>query len=391
MRPATRFAHTGRAGSRQLGFVNPPLHRGSTMLYPSCADYREQSALRFGRGPLYGIHGSPTHHALEDMVVEIEGGTRCLLVSSGLAAATVPLLAFLQSGDHALVTDSVYGPTRFFCEGTLRRFGVEVTFYDPCVDEAGLAALMQPNTRVVYAESPGSHSFEVQDVPALARAAHAHGAKLMLDNTWGIGAFRPFSHGADLSIQALTKYLGGHSDVLLGGITVATDADWLQLRTTSDELGQYASPDDCWLALRGARTLGLRLERQMQSALTIASWLAERPEVAQVLYPALPGAPGHELWQRDFTGASSLFGVVFQPSITAAGVCAMIDGLTLFGIGSSWGGFESLMIPSAGQMKRSVLQGRFAGPAARLHIGLEDPADLMADLAQGFERIHTHD
>ena len=279
-------------------------------------------------------------------------------------------------------------PTRTFCEGMLARMGVAVTYYEPCIDEAGLTALFQPNTRVVYAESPGSHSFEVQDVPALARAAHAHGAKLLMDNTWGILAFQPFAHGADISIQALTKYVGGHSDLMLGAATVATDANWARLRDAADELGQYASPDDCWLALRGARTLGLRLERQMQSGLEVAAWLSAQPEIAQVLHPALPGAPGHELWKRDFTGACSLFSVVFQDGVTAQAVIDLIDGLTLFGIGSSWGGYESLMIPSTGHVTRS--KGWFAAPTARLHIGLEDPADLIADLDQALERMRHH-
>ncbi len=390
MHPATRLAHAGRAGSRSQGFVNPPVYRGSTTLYTSCAQYRGESPKHLERGPLYGIYGSATHHALEDMVADIEGGTHCQIVSSGLAAVTTALFAYLRNGDHALVTDSAYGPTRAFCEGMLSRLGVSISFYDPCIDEAGLAALMQPNTRVVYAESPGSHSFEVQDVPALARAAHAHGAKLLIDNTWGIQAFLPFAHGADVSIQALTKYIGGHSDVMLGCITVASDADWAIVRAATEELGQYASPDDCWLALRGARTLGLRLERQMQSGLAVAAYLAARPEVAQVLHPALPGAPGHALWLRDFTGASSLFGVVFQADISVAGLYALIDGLTLFGIGSSWGGFESLMIPTTGQMRRSAGSKPFAGPTARLHIGLEGPADLIADLAPGLDRMRTH-
>jgi cystathionine beta-lyase len=371
-----------------VGYVNPPVHRGSTTLYQSCADYHELSPHVLERGPLYGIYGSATHHALEDMVAAIEGGTHCQIFSSGLAAVTTPLLGYLSTGDHALVTDSVYGPTRRFCEGMLKRLGIGVTFYDPCIDEAGLAALMQPNTRVVYGESPGSISFDVQDIPALARAAHAGGAKLMIDNTWGVNSFKPFAHGVDVSIQALTKYIGGHSDVMLGAATVANDADWAILRGVTDEIGQYASPDDCWLALRGARTLGLRLEKQMQSGLTVAAWLAARPEIAQVLHPALPGAPGHALWQRDFTGAASLFGVVFQDDVTRESVYAMIDSLTLFGIGSSWGGYESLMTPAPGPVKR--LKGWFAGPTARLHIGLEDPADLIADLAQGLERIRTH-
>lgn len=388
MRPATGFAHMGRAGTHSLGYVNPPVHRGSTTLYTSCAEFAEMSPKRLERGPLYGIYGSATHHALEDMVAGIEGGTHCEIVSSGLAAVTTALLAYLGNGDHALVTDSAYGPTRLFCSNMLARMGVSVEYYDPCIDEAGLAALMKPNTKIVYAESPGSHSFEVQDIPAIARATHAGGAKLLMDNTWGIQSFKPFAHGVDLSIQALTKYVGGHSDVMLGAITVASDEDWATVREATNQLGQYASPDDCWLALRGARTLGIRLERQMQSGLAVAAWLAQRPEIAAVLHPALPGAPGHDLWKRDFTGASSLFAVVFQADIPVSAVCRMIDALSLFGIGSSWGGYESLMICTSGFLTRDVRRLPFEGATARLHIGLEDPADLIADLAQGLERIH---
>ncbi len=384
MRPATGFAHRGRAGSRSPGFVNPQVHRGSTTLYESCAAYHEQSAQVLGRGALYGIYGSATHHALEDMVAAIEGGTHCQIFSSGLAAVTAPLLGYLSAGDHALVTDSVYGPSRRFCEGMLTRLGVEVSFYDPCIDEAGLAALMRPNTKIVFGESPGSHSFEMQDIPALARAAHAGGAKLIIDNTWGVNAFKPFAHGVDVSIQALTKYIAGHSDVMLGAATVASDADWAILRQAADELGQYASPDDCWLALRGARTLGVRLDRQMRSGLDVASWLASRPEVLQVLHPGLPGAPGHALWKRDFSGACSLFGLVLRPEFGKDAVYAMTEALQLFGMGASWGGYESLALPTTRSMTRSAGSGRFGGEMMRLHVGLEDPADLIADLEQGF-------
>ncbi len=387
----TRLAHMGRPGSRTAGFVNPPVHRGSTRIYQSCADRLAHSPAVLGRGALYGIYGSETHHALEDMVAGIEGGTRCQIVSSGLAAVTTALLAYLAAGDHLLAPDSLYGPSRSFCEGMLTRMGVDVTFYDPTVTEDAAAALMQPNTRVVLAESPGSQSFEMQDVPALARVAHAHGARLLLDNTWGVHFFQPFQHGVDVSIQALTKYVAGHSDLLLGAITVADDADWARVRDAAEQLGQYASPDDCWLALRGARTMGVRMARQMQSGLEVAAWLADRPEVAQILHPALPGAPGHALWRRDFTGAPSLFGVVLQPRYSLAASYALLDSLTLFGIGSSWGGFESLAIPSTGQMKRTAGGAPFAGPLMRLHIGLEDPADLIADLAQGLEVLRAHD
>ena len=382
----TRLSHEGRAGTRTEGFVNPPVHRGSTMLYPTCGDRVRQSGGHLGRGPLYGTAGGPTHHALEDVVAAIEGGTRCQIVSTGLAAITVPLLAYLSAGDHCLMPDSVYGPSRRFCDEVLRRMGVQVTYYEPEIDGAALDALIRPETRVLYTESPGSHTFEMQDVPALAAVAHAKGLTVMLDNTWGIRSFQPFAHGVDVSIQALTKYVAGHSDVLLGGITVATEHDWARVRDTAMILGHYASPDDCWLALRGARTLAVRLDRQMQSGLVVAEWLQARPEVARVLHPALPGAPGHALWKRDFTGACSLFGVEFQPEFTVAEMHATIDRLALFGIGASWGGFESLAIPTSGHITRTAAGSkRLAGPMARFHIGLEDPAELIADLGAALE------
>ena len=380
---ATRLTHAGRPGPRVSGFVNPAVHRGSTMLYESCAEKWEANRHPLGRGKLYGIKGGPTQHALEDMVAEIEGGTRCQIVSSGLAAVTVPLLAYLSAGDHVLMPDSAYGPARSFCDGLLKRMGCATTYYAPEIDGPGLAALIRPETRVLYTESPGSHTFEVQDIPALAAVAHQHGLAVLMDNTWGIRSFQPFAHGVDVSIQALTKYVAGHSDVMLGSITVASDAHWERVRSTSNELGQFASPDDCWLALRGARTIGVRLDHQMRSGLEVAAWFAGRPEVARVLHPALPGAPGHELWKRDFTGAASLFGVEFQPHYTAAAVEAMVDSLTLFGIGASWGGFESLALPS--QLTRTAGHAKFAGPLARFHIGLEEPADLIADLERGME------
>ncbi len=382
--PGTRLSHAGRAGTRIHGFVNPPVLRGSTMLYPSCDDRKASSSQRLGRGYLYGTAGNPTHHALEDVVAEIEGGTRCQIVSTGLAAVTVPLLAYLSAGDHLLLPDSVYGPARSFADGFLARMGIDTTYYDPEIDGPSLAALIQPKTRILYTESPGSHSFEVQDVPVLAAVAHERGLTVMMDNTWGIRSFQPFTHGVDVSIQALTKYVAGHSDVLLGSITVASDADWDKVRTTAMTLGQYASPDDCWLALRGARTMGVRLDRQLQSGLRVAEWFAGRPEVARVLHPALPGAPGHALWKRDFTGGASLFGVEFQPRYGTAAVDAMVDSLTLFGIGASWGGYESLAIPTTGHITRTAGRG-FAGPVVRFHIGLEDPADLIADLERAME------
>jgi cystathionine beta-lyase len=379
----TRLSHVGRAGKRVHGFVNPPLLRGSTVLYPTMEERKAFAQRRSEQVLTYGLGGSETHWALEDAIAGIEGGTHCQIVGSGLAAVTVPLLAFLRAGDHCLMPDSVYGPARNFATNMLPHFGIETTFYDPCVDEAAMADLIRPNTTVVYTESPGSHTFEVQDVPAIARAAHARGAKVLMDNTWGIHFFQPFAHGVDVSIQALTKYPGGHSDLLIGSVTVNSDADWERLRGAASMLGQYASPDDCWLCLRGVRTLGVRLAAQMDAGIEVAHWLSRRPEIAEVLHPALPGARGHEIWRRDFTGACSLFGVVFQPGFTVAATHRFAETLELFGIGASWGGYESLALPTNGFITRTAGTGEFAGPLVRLHIGLEDVGDLIADLEQG--------
>ncbi len=384
---STRMSHAGRLGTKVDGFVNPPVHRGSTMLHKDVAARVARGKMRLDQAQTYGVHGNSTHHALEDVIAEIEGGTRCQIVSSGLAAVTTPLLTYLKSGEHCLMPDSVYGPARSFADGMMRDLGIETTFYDPCLDAAGVEALFRSNTKVLYTESPGSHTFEVQDIPALAEVAHRHGAKVLMDNTWGIHFFQPFQHGVDVSIQALTKYVVGHSDVLLGSMTVNSASEWERLRTGALQLGQYASPDDCWLALRGVRTMAVRLERQMRSGIAVAEWFGRRPEIHTVLHPALPGAPGHELWRRDFTGACSLFGVVFQPNITPEATHRFIDALELFGIGASWGGFESLALPTTGFLTRTAGSGRFAGPVCRFHIGLEEPADLIADLERGMAAL----
>ena len=386
----TQLSHVGRKSKHEHGFVNPPLNRGSTVLVPTVAERKAMAAKRGERVLTYGLGGSDTHWALEDMIAAVEGGTRCYIVCSGLAAVTTPLLAWLKAGDHCLIPDHVYGPARNFCDGLLTRYGVETTYYDPCITGDGIAALMRPNTRVVYTESPGSHTFEVQDVPAIAKAAHAGGAKVLMDNTWGIHHFQPFQHGVDVSIQAATKYPAGHSDILIGSVTVNNDEDWHTLHAAARGLGQYASPDDCWLTLRGMRTMGVRLATQMEAAIQVGHWLRQRPEVAQVLHPALPGAPGHELWKRDFTGACSLFGVEFKPHYTPEATHAFIEALELFGIGASWGGFESLAVPTTGFVTRTAGTGKFAGPVVRLHIGLEDVDDLIADLDQGLGVMRRH-
>ncbi len=384
---ATMLSHAGRPGTRAHGFVNAPLHRGSTVLYQDMAQRRAFQSKRFDQALTYGLNGGPTHHALEDVIAAIEGGTRCQIYPTGLAAITGPLLAYLSAGDHVLMPDSVYGPTRIFCDTMGKRLGIATTYYDPETTADDLAPLFLPNSRVLFLESPGSHSFEIQDVPALAALAHANNAAVLMDNTWGIHAFQPFTHGVDVSIQALTKYPSGHSDLLLGSATTNEDAHWRRVRDGALVQGFYASPDDCWLTLRGLRTMAVRLARQEASGLEVASWLQGRPEVARVLHPALPGAPGHDLWKRDFTGASSLFGAVFAPPFSAEDTNRFVDALTLFGIGASWGGYESLALPSTGIISRSAGGFDPGGPAVRFHIGLEDPADLIADLDAAFAAI----
>ena len=384
---ATRLSHAGRAGTKVHGFVNPPVHRGSTVLYENMEQRRAYMRRRFDQALTYGIQGSATHHALEDVIAGVEGGTRCQIFPTGLAAITGPLLAYLSAGDHILVPDSVYGPVRGFCDGMAVRLGITTTYYHAEAAADELAPLYRPETKILYLESPGSHSFEVQDVPSLAAAARARSVTVMMDNTWGIHAFQPFVHGVDVSIQALTKYPVGHSDVLLGSATVADDAHWRKLRDAALALGFYASPDDCWLALRGLRTMAVRLAHQEKAGIEVATWLQSRREVARVLHPALPGGPGHDLWKRDFSGACSLFGVAFQPRYTPEDTHRFVDALQLFGIGASWGGYESLALPTTGFVSRSVGDLDLGGPAVRFHIGLEDTGDLIADLAQALPAL----
>lgn len=383
---ATRMSHAGRPGTKAHGFVNPPVHRGSTVLVPTCEQRRENAKRRFEQVMTYGTQGGPTHYALEDVIAEIEGGTRCLIVGTGLAAVAVPLLAFLKAGDHCFMPDSVYGPARALAEGLMTGWGIETTFYDPTVGAEALEAQWRPNTKVLYTESPGSHTFEMQDIPALSAVAHRHGAKVLMDNTWGIHHFKPFEKGVDVSIQALTKYVGGHSDILLGSVTVNDEQDWIAVRSAGTAMGHYASPDDCWLALRGVRTMALRLRHQQEAGLEVARWFQRRPEVLRVLHPALPEDPGHAIWKRDFTGACSLFGVVFRPDYSEADIFRFVDSLQLFGIGASWGGYESLALPTNSSIARNVSRP-LEGQAVRFHIGLEDTRDLIEDLERGLATL----
>jgi cystathionine beta-lyase len=385
--PATRAVHAGRDPSRYHGVINTPVFRASTIAFRNVAELEraERGQRTREEGPAYGLHGLPTVTDLQDAIAELEGGSAAFAVPSGLAATTLPLIALCRAGDHVLVTDSVYFPTRRFATTTLARFGIEVEFYDPLIGGA-IASRLRDNTRVVFVESPGSLTFDVQDVPAIAAAAHARGAYVVADNTWATPlCFRALDHGADVAVHAVTKYIGGHSDLMLG-VIVANDATRGALHRQWTDLGVTASSDDAYLALRGLRTLPTRLARHAASALEIARWLAARPEVAEVLYPALPGARGHALWKRDFTGATGLFGVVLRP-VDKARVDAFLDALTVFALGWSWGGFESLAIPVRNARARMLAPFDVAGPMLRLSIGLEDPGDLVADLERGFAAL----
>jgi len=385
-RPATDVVHLGRDPRRYLGAVNTPVFRASTILLPTVADLERATRGEYP-GVSYGLHGLPTVTDLQQALASLEGGHAALAVPSGLTATTLPLLALLAPGDHLLVTDAVYGPTRRFCDNHLCRLGIDVGYYDPLAG-AAIADAFRPNTKLVFAESPGSLTFEVQDIPALVAAAHARGARVVLDNTWATPlGFRAFDHGVDVSVHAATKYIGGHSDVLLGAI-VASAETFPALHRLWTDMGVTASPDDCFLGLRGLRTLGVRLQRHAASARDVATWLAQRPEVREVLYPALPGNRGHALWKRDFRGASGLFGVVLQP-VDAVRIAKMLDGMRLFGLGWSWGGFESLLIPTWPERARTVTTWNPGGPALRVHIGLEDPQDLIDDLDAGFARLRA--
>jgi cystathionine beta-lyase len=384
MKKDTLLTHVGRDPARYGGMVNTPVFRASTVIHPDLASY-EARPVEGEKIVRYGRYGTPTTFALEEAVAQMEGGYRAVAVPSGLAAITAALCAFVKTGDHLLVSDSVYSPTRAFCEKQLRRNGVQVEYYNPLIGP-DIDALIKANTRAIFCEAPGSLTFEMQDIPAIAHVAHENGAVVLADNTWGTPYFfRSFEHGVDVSIHAATKYIAGHSDVMLG-IIVTNEQCWLPVRRTVTDYGYSVSPDDCYLALRGFRTIGVRMTRQLESALRIARWLRARPEVAKVLYPALEGDPGNAIWKRDFDGAASLFAVVLQPASESA-VAAFVDSLVLFGIGSSWGGYESLVTVVRAAAHRTATRWAPGGPALRLHIGLEDPDDLIADLERGFEAL----
>ncbi len=376
----TRLSHLGNDPSEYHGFVNPPVVHASTVLFPN-AKAMETRAQKY----TYGTRGTPTTDALCEAIDALEGSAGTILVPSGLAAVTVPFLAFLSAGDHALIVDSVYTPTRHFCDTMLTRLGVEVEYYDPAIG-AGIEQLFKPNTKLVHTEAPGSNTFEMQDIPAIAAIAHKHGAVVAMDNTWATPVyFRPLDFGVDISIHAATKYPAGHSDILMGTVS-ANAKHWEQLKEANITLGICGAPDDAYQVLRGLRTMGIRLERHNESALAVAKWLEGREEVAKVLHPALPSFKGHDIWKRDFKGASGIFSFVLKADSAEqykAKAHAFLDALSIFGLGWSWGGFECLAV-HVNLNDRRIAKAPEGGPLIRLQIGLEDVADIKADIERGF-------
>jgi len=388
MKQDTKIVNAGRSAKWTNGVVNPAVTRASTVVFDSVKEMNNAVANRHNQTMVYGRRGTTTSFAFSDAMTELEGGAGCALYPSGTAAITNAILAFVQQGDHILMVDTAYEPTRDYCDKILAKMGVTTTYYDPLVG-VGIEALIQDNTRIIFLESPGSITMEVQDVPAISDVAHKHDCIVMLDNTWGAGInFKPFDYGVDVSIQAATKYIVGHSDVMLGTAT-AVEKHWPQLRDYSYLMGQCTSPDDLYLALRGVRTIGVRLKQHQQSALKVANWLKGRPEVAKILHPAFETCPGHEFFKRDFKGSNGLFSFTLNCGNKAA-LTAFLDGLHHFKMGYSWGGFESLILGITNvNAIRSATNFDCKFPLIRLHIGLEDVDDLIADLAAGFDRINA--
>lgn len=380
---STRLTQLGRNPDEQAGFVNSPIYRGSTVIYKTFADI-EQKRARFS----YGTAGTPTIANLEDSWSALAGAAGTVLSPSGLGAIALSLFATLKAGDHLLVPDCVYRPTRNFCNNTLKRFGVETTYYDPMIG-AGIEELIMPETTVIFLECPGSQSFEIQDVPAINAVAKKHGIKTIIDNTWATPVFfRAHELGCDISLEAGTKYLGGHSDLLMGLVSANAET-WPQLRATYDSMAMLAGPEDCFLALRGLRTMHLRLKEAEKRGLEMAAWLKQRPEVSRVLHPALPDCPGHEIWKRDFSGSSGLFSIVLDGKYTKKGTTEMLEKMSIFSMGFSWGGFESLVIPFDCAEYRTATEWKPGGLTLRLQIGLEDMDDLKTDLDEGFARLRA--
>lgn len=389
-RKDTVLTHAAMKPWDNQGIPNPPVYYASTVLFPTVEEFQTRDRTPF-QGVQYGRSGTPTQFALEETVTALyEGSHKTVTFPSGIGAIAAATITFLQHGDHVLFSDSVYGPTRKRVgKNLLERAGVEITYYDPLIG-GDIADLIQPNTKMIYMESPGSHTFEVQDVPAITAVARDRGILTVIDNTWSSAYFcNPFALGVDIVLEAGTKYLCGHSDAMLGTVTVSTEEQFQALKGMQNTLGSRSGPDEAYLALRGIRTLSVRMERHQINALKVAEWLDARPEVERVLYPALPSDPGHDLWKRDHTGACGLFGVMLDKKFSKPAMCAMVDGLDLFGIGASWGGFESLAIPIAPAGSRTATPWPHENQMVRLHIGLEDPDDLIEDLEDGFGRLNA--
>ncbi|MEZ8103542.1 cystathionine beta-lyase [Vibrio cortegadensis] len=386
----TQLITAGRDKKWTNGVVNPPIQRASTIVFDTVAEKNHATINRANKTLFYGRRGTNTHFAFQDAMVDVEGGAGCALFPCGTAAISNAILSFVETGDHILMVDTCYEPTRDFCNTIMKKMGVETTYYDPQIGE-DIRTLIRQNTKVLFTESPGSITMEVQDIPTLARIAHEHDIVVMLDNTWAAGVnFSPFDHGVDISIQAATKYIVGHSDVMLG-TAVANEKCWDQLREQSYLMGQCVSPDDAYLGLRGIRTLDVRMRQHAKNSLKVAQWLATRPEVDHVRHPALETCPGHEFYERDFTGGNGLFSFVLKTSYPRA-TTALLDGMTHFSMGYSWGGFESLILanePKSFDSLRTIANPNFSGTLIRLHIGLEDVEDLIADLESGLERYNA--
>jgi cysteine-S-conjugate beta-lyase len=380
LRPRSRLVHLGRDSEATHGFVNMPAYRGSTVLYPDVETIKTRNQ-RY----TYGTHGTPTTDALCEAWSDLAGAAGTVLLPSGLFAIVAALTTAVGAGDHLLVTDAAYQPARIYCDTVLKRMGVETTYYDPAIG-ANVGALLRANTRAILLEAPGSQSLDMQDVPAIAAAARERGVCVILDNTWATPLFfAPHAHGVDLAVEAGTKYLSGHSDLLLG--LVSANAAWFpRLHKLVDTLAVQPGPEDVYLALRGLRTMELRLREAERQALALAHWLKARAEVLAVIHPALPDYPGHEIWKRDFSGSSGLFSIVLRP-VSERAVAALLDGLELFGMGYSWGGFESLVIPFDCSKYRTATHWAPGGPTLRFSVGLEDIEDLKEDLDRGFARL----
>jgi cystathionine beta-lyase len=388
LKPATRLVHAGRTPRENHGVVNPPIYRASTILQPTLEAWEESRKPSF-TGYRYGLHGTPTSRAFEVAMAELYGVDHCVALSSGLAAVTTALMALTKAGDHVLITDSAYEPTRKFCDRLLARFGVTVSYYDPSIG-GDIVTLLRPETTLVLLESPGSLTFEMQDIPAITAAAHAHGVKVVADNTWATALhYNPFDHGVDVVIEATTKYVAGHADVLMG-VILAKGNLGREMQVIAKTLGNCCGPEELYLAQRGLRSMAVRLERSAATGLRLANWLAARPEVKRVLHPARPDDPGHAVWRRDFTGACGLFAIILHPMPRQA-LSAFFDGFRLFSIGASWGGYESLIMPGYPAPLRTAIPWTEPGHLIRLHAGLEDPDDLIADLTAGFERASIAD